>query len=283
MKASTLSISARASASRSASRCRLASSRCGSASSGSIAIAFAAAVGRLRRIVVLEHARDAGVRRRPVGIGLQRRLERLQRFGLVVLLEEQPPHAVSTIAGSPPARSASRKNVVGVARTVERVRGARPRASSTAGSEDEAPCRKIAVEDRLGVAAPARSCDTAARAPARRRPPARARRSARAAPAPRGTCRASRRAARARPPPPDLTRRAPSPAAPPPRACRARWRPPPRARSRSEPPSPSEARTEDGRAGECRSKRTSRMTTNGRIDTGVATEERRTRMDSVRL
>ena len=109
LNARTLSISARASASRSASRCRAASSKCASARSGSISIARAAAVGRLRRIVVLQHAREAGVRRRP----LRRRpaappeTTSALRAGCTCRGTGGPTRFRS-IAGSPPARSASR-------------------------------------------------------------------------------------------------------------------------------------------------------------------------------
>ena len=44
---------------------------------------------RLRRVVVLERARAAEERRRPARIGFERRLIRLDRFGVVVFLEEQ--------------------------------------------------------------------------------------------------------------------------------------------------------------------------------------------------
>ena len=100
------------------------------------------------------------------------------------------PQAVSTIAGSPPARSASRKKVLASRATVERVRRA-PRAEQHGRIRGRRALLEDAVQQRIGFASPRRrSSDRAARARARRRRPARARRSARAAPAPRGTCRA---------------------------------------------------------------------------------------------
>jgi hypothetical protein len=55
----------------------------------------------LRRVVVGEGASGADHRRHPAGIGLQRHLERFQRFGVVVLLEEQlaPRRLNRAIAG----------------------------------------------------------------------------------------------------------------------------------------------------------------------------------------
>ena len=107
-----------------------------------------------------------------------------------MLLEKQPPQAVSTIAGSPPARSAREKRLL-ASRGRLSAWAARAARSSTDGSEEAPPCPEDGGEDRLRRRRSGRSCDRAARARAPPRPRARAPRSARAAPALRGTFRAS--------------------------------------------------------------------------------------------
>ena len=78
---------------------------------------------RRRRIVVLQDARKTDVRRRPRRIGLQRRLKRLERFGLVVLLEKQSaPRGFDHRRIAAGALGVAVEGV-GVASAVERVRG----------------------------------------------------------------------------------------------------------------------------------------------------------------
>ena len=106
---------------------------------------------RCRGIVVLQQTREAGVRRRPRGVGLQRRLKRFQGLGRVVLVEEQ---------ASP--RGLDRRRItsgtfgvaiegVGVARPIERLGGA-TRAEQRVGIRRTRALFEDAGQQRLGIA-----------------------------------------------------------------------------------------------------------------------------------
>ena len=77
-----------------------------------------------RRILVRQRAGEAGVRRRPLRLGLDGVLQRAKRLGLVVLLEEQQaPGRIDRGVGGGAVGGAIER--VGIARPAERLRGAR--------------------------------------------------------------------------------------------------------------------------------------------------------------
>ena len=78
--------------------------------------------GRRRRIVVLQDAGKTDKRRRPRRIGLQRRLKRLERFGLVVLLEKESAPGSFNHRGIAAGPLGVAVEGIGVASAVERMR-----------------------------------------------------------------------------------------------------------------------------------------------------------------
>lgn len=78
-----------------------------------------------RRILVRQHAGHAGVRRRPLRLGLDGLLQRAKRLGLVVFLEkQQAPRRINRgVGGGAVCRPVER---IGIARPAERMGSARP-------------------------------------------------------------------------------------------------------------------------------------------------------------
>ena len=110
--------------------------------------------GRLRRILVFEHAGDAGVRGRPVGVGLERGLERLERACRIGFLEEQPSVGGLDHRGIAAGAIRREEKRLGFARTIERVAGAR-RAQQHGRIRGRSALLVDRGEDRLRVAAAA--------------------------------------------------------------------------------------------------------------------------------
>jgi hypothetical protein len=105
----------------------------------------------LRRILVLEHARDPGVRRRPLRVGLERGLERLHRLGAVVFFEkEAAPGGLDDRRSRAGALRVAIERV-GVARAVERMGGA-PGAIEHVRVRRRLPLAMDRRQQRLGVA-----------------------------------------------------------------------------------------------------------------------------------
>ena len=84
--------------------------------------------GGRRRILSGERARDAEVRRGPVGGQREGLLKRLQRFGLIVGLERHfAPRGLHRRIGAPPDRAEQGFDVPHAAQRVRRARGAEQR------------------------------------------------------------------------------------------------------------------------------------------------------------
>ena len=111
-------------------------------------------LGRLGRILVLEHPRDARVRRRPLGVRLERRLKGVQRFARIVFFEEQAAERRLDHRRIGAGALGIDVERLGLARTVERVRGA-CRAQEDVGIGGRGALPVDRREDRLSVAAPA--------------------------------------------------------------------------------------------------------------------------------